>query len=760
MDLNSNWKFLRGDVPDGGYGGLEDSSWRTVNLPHDWSVEEPFDKQWASGTGYLPGGIGWYRKHIFLSEESIKEYCSLEFNGVYNNSQVWCNSNYLGKRPYGYSSFAYDISEFLVPGENVIAVRVNHKDIADSRWFTGSGIYRDVTLRMTGRVHFIRHGVFISTKEVNEEYARLKIYWKTEGAKEKEKVTVRFSYQNDDVIQVEGIEGETFLTVKNPKLWSPENPILSEVFAEVFVEGEKQDEIRFFYGIRTIEFDAERGFFLNGVSTKLKGVCVHHDAGVLGGAVPKQVWARRLRKWKEMGCNAIRMSHNPPDPKLLDLCDEMGFLVMDEAFDEWEGCKNKWWQGHNVYPPKHYGYSEDFPQWHEADLKELIERDRNHPSVILWSIGNEIDYPNDPYCHPSFQTMTGNNDANKPEQERRYDHFKPNAKRLETLAKKLVKIVKQYDTTRPVTAALAYPELSNQTGLSDTLDIVGYNYKEHLYANDHKTYPKRVIYGSENSNDPRCWKAVSDQEFISGQFLWTGVDFLGEAHGWPIRISQAGILTLAGFEKPMYYQRKALWTNKPFAYLSTKKIDSKWQPEQAHWNFENGQEIEVNCYTNCEKAELFLNGKSFGVKSQELGKIVWVVPYEAGELLVTANVKDQEVRYVLETAQEPVTILLHPIEEKRDMDRQDIVQVELFLADEKKRLVRHKDLLINASLCGDGVLLGMESGSPTDLTPYCEHTHRTFNGQMILYLRRNQIGGMKLRVFSPEQKELMAELEI
>ncbi len=529
MDLNSDWKFIREDVPDGGYGGLEDSSWRTVNLPHDWSVEEPFDKKWASGTGYLPGGIGWYRKHIFLAEESIKEYCSLEFNGVYNNSQVWCNSNYLGKRPYGYSSFAYDISEFLVPGENVIAVRVNHKDIADSRWFTGSGIYRDVTLRMTGRVHFIRHGVFVSTKEVNKEYARLKICWKTEGAKENEKVTIRFSYQNHDIIQAEGIEGETFLTVKNPKLWSPDDPILSEVLAEIFVEGKKQDEIRFFYGIRTIEFDAERGFFLNGVSTKLKGVCAHHDAGVLGAAVPKQVWARRLRKWKEMGCNAIRMSHNPPDPKLLDLCDEMGFLVMDEAFDEWEGCKNKWWQGHNVYPPKHYGYSEDFPQWHEADLKELIERDRNHPSVILWSIGNEIDYPNDPYCHPSFQTMTGNNDANKPEQERRYDHFKPNAKRLETLAKKLVKIVKQYDTTRPVTAALAYPELSNQTGLSDALDIVGYNYKEHLYANDHKTYPKRVIYGSENSNDPICWKAVSEKEFISGQFLWTGVDFLGEA---------------------------------------------------------------------------------------------------------------------------------------------------------------------------------------------------------------------------------------
>ena len=266
---------------------------------------------------------------------------------------------------------------------------------------------------------------------------------------------------------------------------------------------------------------------------KLKGVCVHHDAGCLGAAVPGEVWAIRLKKLKAMGCNAIRTAHNPPDPDLLNLCDRLGFLVMDEAFDEWEGIKNKWWQGHNVYPPKHFGYAEDFPQWHQQDLASMVRRDRNHACVILWSIGNEIDYPNDPYVTPLFREVMGNNDANKPLAERLYDVRKPDAGRLAVVAAELTEQVHRLDDSRPVTSAMSFPELSNLTGYADALDLSGYNYREQFYEKDHETYPGRVILGSENSHDPAAWRAVEDHPYIAGQFLWIGIDFLGECPDGP-----------------------------------------------------------------------------------------------------------------------------------------------------------------------------------------------------------------------------------
>jgi beta-galactosidase/beta-glucuronidase len=281
--------------------------------------------------------------------------------------------------------------------------------------------------------------------------------------------------------EANGESGEIMMAVDEPELWSPNAPVLYTLKCE----HESGDTEIIHFGIRTFAFDPDNGFFLNGVNMKLKGVCIHHDAGALGAAVHKNVWARRFAKLREAGVNAIRFSHNPPDPQVLDLCDAMGFLAIDEAFDEWEGCKNKWWQGHNVYPPKRFGYSDAFPMWHEADLTAMVKRDRNHPSIILWSIGNEIDYPNDPYAHPLFDSMTGNNDANKPEAERIYDPNRPNAERLVTVSGRLSAIVKRHDCTRPVTAALAFPELSNKTGFADTLEVVGYNYKEQLYEADH-----------------------------------------------------------------------------------------------------------------------------------------------------------------------------------------------------------------------------------------------------------------------------------
>ena len=552
--LRSGWKFHLGDLEYAYYKGYDDSGWQSVTLPHDWSVEQPFDRCHSSGTGYVCGGVGWYRLRFTLPEDIKDKAVSVTFGGVYKNARVWCNTNYLGHRPFGYATFTYDITEFAVPGENVIALRAENTDSGDSRWFTGSGIYRDVTLNITDKVHFVQDGVFVSTLSANEDEALLQIEWELSESSD-----ICFEMSEASASGT-GQTGSATLRIEKPRLWSPESP---EMYTLTCRAGGGKDELQIPFGIRTFNFDPDTGFSLNGAAMKLKGVCLHHDAGALGAAVPKCVWRRRLRKLKAMGCNAIRTAHNPPDTHLLDLCDEMGFLVMDEAFDEWEGPKNKWWQGHNVYPPKRNGYADAFPVWHEQDLAGMVRRDRNHPSIILWSVGNEIDYPNDPYCHPLFESMTGNNDANKPAQERQYDPSKPNAERLASIARELVAIVKKHDATRPVTAALAFPELSNRIGYAQALDVVGYNYKEHLYAQDRKDYPAHVIYGSENGHGLQEWQIVRDRADICGQFLWTGIDYLGEAQGWPVRLSPAGLLTTAGFEKPQYYLRRALWSDEP-----------------------------------------------------------------------------------------------------------------------------------------------------------------------------------------------------
>ena len=532
IDLSRQWRFHLGEADKAFYKGYDDRAWRVVNLPHDWSVEAPFDLACSSGTGYLPGGVGWYRKTFTLPQGLVGKRVLVTFGGVYKHSRCWVNSAYLGMRAYGYSTFTYDLTGLVRPGENVLCVRAEHVDLSDSRWFTGAGIYRDVTLTLVDAACI--RDVYAYTLSADGTGAEIAVEVECAAG------TVALSLLNSQgnpvaqataTAQADGARVSARLLVPAPMLWSPECPNLYQLVCALNVAGAETDEVRVPFGIRVFRFDPNHGFFLNHGSMKLKGVCLHHDAGVLGAAVPLSVWRNRFAKLKAVGCNAIRFSHNPPDPRVLDLCDEMGFLVMDEAFDEWEGCKNKWTYGHNVNPPKHYGYSDDFPQWHERDLADLVRRDRNHACVILWSIGNEIDYPNDPYVHPAFHSMTGNNDANKSQEERAYDPNKPDASRLPTVARKLAAIVRQNDPSRPVTLALAYPELSNLTGLSDTVDVAGYNYKEHLYAADHQAYPARILLGSENGKETAEWLAVKNNEYITGQFLWTGADFLGEAHG-------------------------------------------------------------------------------------------------------------------------------------------------------------------------------------------------------------------------------------
>jgi hypothetical protein len=448
-------------------------------------------------------------------------------------------------------------------------------------------------------------------------------------------------------------------------------------------------------------------------------------------------------------------------PELYDLCDALGFLVMDEAFDEWEGPKNKWWNGHNVYPPKLQGYFEDFHEWHEKDLSDLIKRDRNHPSIIMWSIGNEIDYPNDPYCHPLFEDMTGNNDKNKPASERVYNDNRPNAERLSVIAKKLTNIVKKHDLTRPVTAAVAFPELSTHLGYIDTFDVVGYNYKEQFYDEDHKRFPDKPFLGSENSHSLEAWKAVRDKDYISGQYLWTGIDYLGEAAGWPVRGARAGIITTAGFAKNSYYRRQSFWSSTPMVYLTTLRLNEDVENESVHnewknvyrtWNYEPEELIEVRCYTNISSAELFINQVSQGKKTvdDQLGYIAWTVPYEPGILSITGLNADNKIlaedsiHSVHAATQIEVNVWNNYNELNINREYVDCIishenevleQLEVRITDYAGHTITNDSTLLSIEIT-DGKLLGIENGNLADCTEYSSTSRRAYEGRLLIYVMR------------------------
>ena len=593
-DFDFGWKFQRKDVKSACLPEYQDAEWRAVDLPHDWSIEGPYSEKWASSTGYLPGGIGWYRKTFTLDPAWEGRRIAIEFDGVYKNSEVWINGHSLGRRPFGYISFEYDLTPYLrFDRDNVIAVRVDHSDFADSRWYTGSGIYRHVRLVITDKLHIDYWGVFVTTPKVTDESAEVHVQVQCRNeAREDRAVQVRFVLlQSGKQQQAKITNGfsipaggqktiEETITIDDPKLWSPESPVLYTLDTEVrAAEGEPGDGVKTDFGVRTIRFDPAEGFFLNGKNMKIKGVCLHHDGGPLGAAVPEKVWRERLETLKEIGCNAIRTSHNPPAPELLDLCDEMGFLVMDEAFDEFTPPKNKWVRGRNAGTPSHDGYGTVFAEWSVRDIQDMVRRDRNHPSIILWSIGNEIDFANDPFTHPSM------GDQYQP------DH--PPAENLTKLGRPLVQAVKELDSTRPVTAALANTRVSNLVGFADLLDVAGYNYQEPYYAEDHKAYPRRCILGSENSKRTDAWRAVTDNPYISGQFLWTGADYLGEAEPWPARSWTGGLLDLCGFKKPDAWIRQSLWSEKPMVYLVVRGRGFR-RGFASHWNWPAGAAVRVS----------------------------------------------------------------------------------------------------------------------------------------------------------------------
>ena len=510
--INDNWTFMLQDSPEAKNASYDDSKWQSVNVPHDWSVKGQLSPTLASCTGFLPGGIGWYRKTLNIPQTKRGEKVYLYFEGVYNRSEVFINGHSLGKRPNGYISFTYDATPFVKYGENnTIAVRVDHSQSADSRWYTGSGIYRNVWLVYSNPVHIAQWGVY-AYPEVNKGSGILNVEVALEnGSAAKTNLTVvnellssdgKVVAKSSQNVLVEGNKENkvaTKINLKNPKLWDLENPNLYQLKTTVLKDGKLIDKTVTSTGFRNFTFDSNKGFALNGKWMKMKGVCIHHDAGVLGSAVPRDVLKTRLKTLKEIGVNAIRTSHNPQAPDFYALCDELGLLVLNEAYDEWEFPKRKWLEGWNQGTPGFEGSYDIFTDWAEKDLEDFVRRDRNHFSVFAWSIGNEVDYPNDPYSHP---VLAGGGDTGF--SQAAYGGYKkdaPDAMRLGAIAKRLVAAVKKYDKSRPTTAGLAGVAMSNETEYPGALDITGYNYTESKYQSDHKKYPNRVIFGSENRHD-------------------------------------------------------------------------------------------------------------------------------------------------------------------------------------------------------------------------------------------------------------------
>jgi beta-galactosidase len=752
--FNRNWKFHKGDVTNGEAINLDDQDWKILNLPHDWSIEGPFSQEWASGTAFLPGGIGWYRKTFTEPANRKNKKTYIYFDGVYKNSEVWINGHYLGKRPNGFISFQYELTPYLKPGaKNVLAVRVDHSEFADSRWYTGSGIYRNVYLITTAPVHIGLWGVAFTTPEVSADNAQVNVNVaiinssvKNAGVIVKCRIvdaggkTIAESAKKINLKKNDSTLTNLLLNVKKPQLWSVDQPSLYNLMVSVIADDKKTDEWSNKVGIRNIRFDADKGFFLNGENMKLKGVCIHDDAGALGVAVPQEVWYRRLKFLKEMGCNSLRLSHNPHADYLYKLCDEMGFLVMDEAFDEWEVGKNKWIKGWNAGTPGKDGYHEYFKDWYDGDVRDMVLRDRDHPSIIMWSIGNEIDYPNDPYSDSILNTGRNPQIYGKG-----YLPDHPPARRLGELSKLLVAVVKKYDTSRPVTAALAGVVMSNTTTFPGNLDVVGYNYQEYRYNDDHKAYLKRVIYGSENGMALSAWKAVDSNAYIAGQFLWTAIDYLGESHQWPSHGNGAGLLNLAGFPKAEYYFRQSLWAEIPMIYIGTTTIpdtskkgyDRSARQANPDWNYQNGEKVRVSCFTNCSEAELFLNGRSLGKKSLSAFDsriIYWDVDYQPGELMVNGFTQNgKNVIYSIKTSGEPDAITAGT--DLPAYNQSGVVQLVINVVDKNGISVFSANNEIAIKIDGPAKLLGLENGDLNSLEDYKANSRKVFNGKLIAYIQ-------------------------
>lgn len=767
--FDKNWFFSKGSQQGAEQADYNDSGWRSLNLPHDWSIEDlpdqsdsnvigPFSKAspGATSTGYTIGGEGWYRKKFKLSPKDKNKSVSIIFDGVYMNCDVWINGHHLGNHPYGYTAFAYDLTNHLNRNgkANTIAVRVCNEG-KNSRWYTGSGIYRHVSLIIKNPLHVNQWGVYITTPVVTKAKAAVKVIT-TINNNENKKTVFRL---RTNLIDTKGkIAGsiQTYnrinsnssiavtqtITVTNPQLWSTEMPALYKAETIILKEDVPADSTITHFGIRAIQFDAVNGFRLNGKKVLLRGGCVHHDNGPLGSAAIDRAEERKVELLKSFGYNAVRTSHNPPSKSFLDACDRLGLFVIDEAFDMWEVAKN----------PKDYHLY--FRDWWRRDIQSMVLRDRNHPSVILWSIGNEI-------------------------------NERADANGLE-IAKQLKDEVKSLDTTRPVTEAICdfwehgprpWDESAPAFAL---LDIGGYNYEWKRYETDHQKYPGQML-GTESFAKEAFenWQAVENYPWLIGDFVWTAMDYMGEtaighavldnekdgpALEWPWFNAYCGDIDLIGEKKPQSFYRDVVWkrskitmaVHAPVPEGRTEKVSKwGWPDERQSWTWpgREGKPLQVSVYSGCAVVKLELNGKIIGEKRvSEKTKLTatFEVPYSPGTLKAIGLENEKEVSSVtLTTAGPPAKIRLSADRSAINSDINDLSYVTAHITDDKGNLVPDAEIPVNFSITGEGALAGIGNGNPKDMRSFQQPVCKTFRGKCLVIIKpTGKKGAIKLKAES------------
>ena len=743
QNFDNGWRFVLADSAQMSKTDYHDTHWRALNLPHDWAVEGDFlcSNPSGAGGGALPGGIGWYRKTFNLQKKQGERYF-IEFDGVYMNARVYINGKEVGYRPYGYSSFEYDITPYLIAGRNVVAVRVDNSDQPNSRWYSGCGIYRHVWFTKTADVHVKHWGVHV----VANPDGRVSVTADVESQGKAYKV-------RNQVFDAQG--RAVGLKVHRPHLWSVDDPYIYKVRTQVLVGGKVVDEVWTNTGFRSFRFDAKTGFWLNGKNMKLNGVCEHHDFGCLGAVVNEDAMHRKLVRLKEMGVNAIRSSHNPPAPELLNMCDTMGLIVMDESFDMWHRRKTQ------------NDYARFFDEWHERDLADLILRDRNHPSILMWSIGNEV---LEQWSYADADTLTleqanlilnAGHDAST--------LAKDGETSVNTLlADHLADIVRRYDTTRPITAGCNEPSPNNHLFKGKALDIVGFNYHHQGIKDVPKNFPGRPfimtesvsalqttgfytmpsdsvikapkewwlpytdpsfkcssydnMHASWSSTHEETWDVVKHTPYVGGQFIWTGFDYIGEPtpYSYPARSSYFGIIDLAGQPKDVYYMYQSEWTNRPVLHLFP------------HWNWLDGEQIDMWCYYNqADEVELYINGKSQGVRRKADSHqyhVMWRVTFEPGEVKVVARKDGKEVRQqTIHTAGQP-----HHLQLSIDYQGKNTTFVKVEVVDENGNRCPWAENQVFFDT--DATIIGVDNGNQTSLERFKDNKRKAFFGRCFVVL--------------------------
>ncbi|HSY24003.1 MAG TPA: glycoside hydrolase family 2 TIM barrel-domain containing protein [Polyangiaceae bacterium] len=750
-DFGAGWEFNLGDVSGAQATSFDDSGWRSLDVPHDWSIELPFDSNspGGSGGGFLDGGIGWYRKTFTLDPSVSGQRVLIDFDGVYMNSEVWINGTALGTRPYGYSSFEYDLTPYVTfGGSNVIAVRVDN-DQPNSRWYSGSGIYRNVWLTVVNPISVPNSSVFVWTPSVSDASATVSVSTVVQNASPASAPVVLTTTVTDasgNVVATNDSAATSVaagsqstvqqsLTVVSPQRWSVASPYLYQVKVEVKVGAATVDTYLAPLGVRTATFDANTGFSLNGENMKIRGVCLHHDLGALGTALNYRALERQVQILKAMGANAIRTSHNPPAPELLDICDRLGVMVMEEAFDTWTQTKTA------------NDYGNYFSDWAQRDLQGMVQRDRNHPSVIMWSIGNEV----------------GGSTT--------------------TTAQSLKNWVLALDTTRPVTWAsnkMGGPHVSegDDRAVAALLDLVGYNYAPYAgdYDADHTANPTWKIFGSEttaavrsrgiyhtpastvtlatsqSSPDRQCssydneaagfgntaesaYSYDNDRPFVAGSFVWSGFDYIGEPtpySAWPSKNSYYGIVDTAGFPKDIYYFYQSRWTTTPMVHLLP------------HWNWTSGTSVTVYAYGNCDSVELFLNGQSQGAKTLSGGALhfEWAVPWAQGTLRADCTTNGSVVASdTVQTAGAAAKVVLTADRNPVQADGKDLVFVTADIEDANGVRVPTAANAVAFSISGPGQLVGLDNGNSIDTTSYKGTSRNAFSGKALAIVRTTKTAG-------------------